>query len=83
MIMTIATHKLLMLFFCVSTTTAIAMLSKDFKKVMDKTAPACNRKVVSSSKESHSHTKIEKKKFLQRKEERHDKYNLRENFFIS
>jgi hypothetical protein len=81
--MTIATHKLLVLFLCVSSAPAIAMLSKDFQKVMDKTAPAYSKKTVSSPKKSHPHTNIEKKKFLQRKDERLNKYNVPENFLMS
>jgi hypothetical protein len=86
--MTITTHKLLVLFFCVSTTTAMAMQSKNIKrkdmiKVLDKTAPIYKKNTTVQQPadisellklpREYSPRKIAKKTDLKRKEARNDK----------
>jgi hypothetical protein len=87
--MTITTHKLLVLFFCVSTTTAMAMQSKeeinskDMIKVLNKTAPIYKKNTTVQQPadisellklpREYSPRKIEKKNVLKRKEARNDK----------
>lgn len=71
--MTITTHPLLVLFFCLSTTTAVAM-QKDFIKILNKTAPA-EKKSVTFAPENRQNPDIvnKKKQTLARNRERHAK----------
>jgi hypothetical protein len=62
MSMTITTHPLLVLFFCLSTTTAVAMQQKDFIKILNKTAPAEKKSVTFAPENRQNPDVINKKK---------------------
>lgn len=82
--MTITTNKLFVLFFCVSATTAIAMQpTKDFVKVLDKsTLTSAHGKKKTYSASERLPQQIKKNRIVQRRNERHNKYNVPRDYFI-